>query len=319
MITSRQDTILEQCRAKLRDIIFTHNLNDVELQVLAKTLTPEEAIGTPGRRDFPIIVGKERVIEAVMLGARGQAFTDSPSEYVGRLRNMLELPLASNHNRALMVATLNAVLRYLDLVDGTVHCKDDDPEKCAAEIASHCRESGADSVGLIGLNPAIAEALAGEFGANAVQITDLDMQNIGKRKFNIEMLMLRREPGVGNGIVTQVLECPDPRDNRAVSNILFLNGFLNGFKQQFTRLEPKYHNLHCSGILHHLHDQSLHRLCGSSWNSRSPILTGPGGGSQGGANGTLAKEGHCPVSGVRFRVSGVRCQVSGVGFQVPGE
>ncbi|MDP8239032.1 MAG: DUF364 domain-containing protein [Candidatus Hatepunaea meridiana] len=184
----KQTTILEQCRDKLRDIIAAHNLNEVELQVTAKALTPEEAIGTPERRDFPIIEGKEHMIEALALGARGQAFTDSPSEFIGRIADVLDLPLDSNRNRALFVATLNAILQHLNLAEGTIHCKDDDPEKCALEIAAYARKSGARSVGLIGLNPAIAEALIGEFGTESVQILDLNRQNIGKRKFNVEIL-----------------------------------------------------------------------------------------------------------------------------------
>ena len=59
------------------------------MTVLAKPLTPEEAIGKPGRRDFPILEGKERVIEATVLGARGQAFTDSASDFEGRLEQPL--------------------------------------------------------------------------------------------------------------------------------------------------------------------------------------------------------------------------------------
>ncbi|NQU06106.1 MAG: hypothetical protein HQ568_08440 [Calditrichaeota bacterium] len=184
----KQITILDQCRDKLRDIITAHNLNEVELQIIAKVLTPEEAIGIPERRDFPIIEGKEHMIEALVLGARGQAFTDSPSEFTGRVGDVLELPLASNRNRALFIATLNAILRHLNLVEGTVHCKDDDPEKCAVEITANARKSGANSVGLVGLNPAIAEALIGEFGTESAQILDLNRQNIGKRKYNVEIL-----------------------------------------------------------------------------------------------------------------------------------
>ena len=195
MNTQMHTSILEQCRDKLSDIVAAHGLNEVELQVFAKPLTPEEAIGTPERRDFPIIEGKERMIEAVVLGARGQAFTDSASEFTGRVRDVLELPLTSSRNRALFVSTLNAVLRHLNLVDGTIHCKDDDPEKCAVEIASFTRKSGACSVGLIGLNPAIAEALVREFGAESVRITDLNRQNIGMQKFNVEILDGRTQAG----------------------------------------------------------------------------------------------------------------------------
>jgi len=51
------------------------------------------AIGEPGRRDFPIIIGKERVIEAEVLGARAHVFTDSTKEFFGKLKEILNLPL----------------------------------------------------------------------------------------------------------------------------------------------------------------------------------------------------------------------------------
>jgi len=183
-----QTTILEQCQALLRGLVEERGFDHVEIKVLAKTLSPEEAIGTPGRRDFPIIEGKERMIEAAVLGARGQAFTDSPSDFAGRIRDILELPLTDNRSRAVFVSALNAILRHLDMVQGTVHCKDDDPEKCAREIAGFARKSGANSVGLIGLNPAIAEALVREFGTESVRIADLNRQNIGQKKFGVEIL-----------------------------------------------------------------------------------------------------------------------------------
>ncbi len=108
---------------------------------------------------------------------------------------VLEMPLDSNRNRALFVATLNAVLRRLDMVEGTIHCRDDEPERCAREVAAMVRKSGSRSVGLIGLNPAIAEALVREFGADSVRITDLNRKNIGRRKFNVEILDGRTQAG----------------------------------------------------------------------------------------------------------------------------
>lgn len=180
-------SLLEQCREKIRALAAEHGLDDAEVTVLAKPLTPEEAIGTPGRRDFPIIVGKERVIEAQVCGARGQAFTDSAGEFVGKLRDVLDLPLTSNRNRALFVATLNATLRHLGMTAGTVHCKDDDPEQCGEDLAAYARKTGARTVGLVGFNPALAEALAREFGPDNTRITDLNRANIGQRKFGVEV------------------------------------------------------------------------------------------------------------------------------------
>ena len=180
-------TLLDQCRDKLRELVASHQLDSAAVTVLAKPLTPEEAIGTPTRRDYPILVGKERVIEASVLGARGQAFTDVPSDFTGQLRDVLELPLTTNRNRAVFLATMNAVMRFLSQVDGVLHCKNNEPEICATEIASAARQKKARSVGLVGLNPSIAEALVREFGADRVRITDLNPQNIGTQKFGVTL------------------------------------------------------------------------------------------------------------------------------------
>lgn len=188
MSENRRTSILENSRIKLREIAEREGLSDVAVSVLVKPLTPEEAIGKPGRRDFPIIEGKERVIEAEVLGAKGHAFTDSPADFTGRLADILNLALKTNTERALYIATLNAVLAYLGLAEKTVHCKDEEPEKCGPEIASYVlNKFGKIKVGLVGLNPAIAEALIETFGQSNVKITDLDKQNIGSTKYGVQI------------------------------------------------------------------------------------------------------------------------------------
>ena len=179
---------LENSKVKLSELIKEKRLADIDVSVTVKQLTAQEAIGEPGRRDFPIIEGKERVIEAQFLDAKGHAFTDSPGEFVGKLKQILDLPLTTNKNRAIYIATLNAVLRHLDLCEKTVHCKDDEPARCAKEIASHIMETwGNIKVGLIGLNPAIAESLIQTFGRENVTITDLNMKNIDCVKWGVSI------------------------------------------------------------------------------------------------------------------------------------
>ncbi|MBN1477319.1 hypothetical protein JXA47_11245 [Candidatus Sumerlaeota bacterium] len=180
--------VLERARTALARIIGEQDLADVDVSVLVKTLTPEEAIGSPGRRDFPIVIGRERVIEAKVLGARAHAFTDSPTEFVGKLGEILDLPLMSSRERAVFVATLNAVLRHVGRAGQTLHCRDDEPERCAEEICRHILERwGRVRVGLIGRNPAIAERMSQTFGAESIAITDLDEANVGKREFATEI------------------------------------------------------------------------------------------------------------------------------------
>jgi uncharacterized protein (DUF4213/DUF364 family) len=179
---------LEKSRVQLVEIARGNRLLDAQVSVLVKTLTPDEAIGVPGRRDFPIILGKERVVEADVLGAKAHAFTDSAGEFVGNLKEVLALPLTSNRERSIYVATLNAVLRHLHLVDHTIHCKDEDPERCAKEITSQIlKKWGKVKVGFIGLNPAIAESLIELFGSENVKITDLNKQNINSSKYGVKV------------------------------------------------------------------------------------------------------------------------------------
>ena len=78
-------SILEEARVRFRAVVEDHRLLELPVSVSAKPLTPEEAIGSPGRRDLPIAVGRERVVEADVLGAKGHAFTDSPGDFAGSL------------------------------------------------------------------------------------------------------------------------------------------------------------------------------------------------------------------------------------------
>jgi uncharacterized protein (DUF4213/DUF364 family) len=188
MDTKNNQPILKKARDAFEDIAREHGLLDREVSVLVKTLSPEEAIGTPGRRDFPILIGQERVIEAEFLGAKAHAFTDSPCEFVGTLQGIIDLPLVTNGQRALCIATVNAVLRHLNIIESTLHCKDEEPEKCAAEISSSLLQKfGRIKIGLIGLNPAITARLSQDFGPENLRITDLNKLNIGSTKFGVEI------------------------------------------------------------------------------------------------------------------------------------
>ena len=215
-------SFLENSKIQLADIVTKHRLLDAHVSVLVKTLTPEEAIGEPGRRDFPIILGKERVIEAEVLGTRAHAFTDSPGEFVGDLKGVLRLSLSSNRERSIFVATLNATLRYLNLIEKTIHCRDEDPERCGKEIASELlKRWGKGKIGFIGLNPAIAENLTETFGAENVRITDLNKQNIHSFKFGVKVWD-------GNESTEQLVE---------QSDVILITGttFVNGTFDQIMR------------------------------------------------------------------------------------
>ena len=85
MASSETKSILDMVRAEFIRLVEEAGMGGAGVSVRARTLTPEEAIGTPERRDFPIVAGKERVIEAAVSGARAHAFTDSPGDFEGTL------------------------------------------------------------------------------------------------------------------------------------------------------------------------------------------------------------------------------------------
>ena len=109
--------------------------------VSARDLSPTEAIGKPDRDDYPLLTGKEVMMEARIRDSAGQAFTDQAGKFDGTLADVMALPLNTNYRRAVFVATLNAVLRNLGEAEATVHCKDKEPALCARQLPAYLRET----------------------------------------------------------------------------------------------------------------------------------------------------------------------------------
>jgi len=118
--------IIEQVRNKIIEITERLNIQDEEITITCRTLTPEEAIGNPLHDDYPIQLGLERIIEADFMGKKGQAFSDSYFNYNGRVRDVLSLSLDSNSRRAIFISSLNAIMAHLNMIPEAIHCKDDD-------------------------------------------------------------------------------------------------------------------------------------------------------------------------------------------------
>lgn len=168
---------------KFKKLIEDKGLLSEEVKITGKTLTPKEAIGNTEREDFPIIKGKEKLLQADFRGAKGQAFTDMPNNFEGSLKQIVEMPLETNFHTAVYIATLNAVCNYLKITDKTVHCKDGEPERCAGELVEYIKNKyGNPQIALIGFQPAMLENLSKNF---KVRIVDLDSNNIGKVKYNV--------------------------------------------------------------------------------------------------------------------------------------
>ena len=181
--------ILEGTRQKLSELVKHHGLAEQKILVRIGTLTPEEAIGNPARNDYPILEGKEVMIEADFLGSYGQAFTDRPQNFSGTISGLLNLDMDTRGNRAIFIAAVNAITSYLGIAQGMRHCRNDEPERCAALIAEKLhKDFGKVKIGLIGLQPAILEHLSTTFGPDNVRCSDLNPKNIGTVKSGVTIL-----------------------------------------------------------------------------------------------------------------------------------
>ncbi len=174
----------------LIDLARGNDLLEFEVDITAKILTPEEAVGKTERKDFPLLQGKESLIQANFKGALGQAFTDVPRSYKGKLLKIFELELTDSGDRALFIAALNALTRYVGMVNDTIHCKDKGPELCAKEIVRTIIDRyGTDvSVGIVGFQPAIIDHFSTTLSVGNLKVTDLDKNNINKLKYGVLIL-----------------------------------------------------------------------------------------------------------------------------------
>jgi uncharacterized protein (DUF4213/DUF364 family) len=176
-----------QLKERFLSLAKEYSLLNEPVTVTARILSNEEAIGNPTRQDYPLLKGKEFLIEATFQDCRGQAFTDAPNELGSLLGEILNLPLDDVSNRAIFIASLNAVMRSLKNDVMTIHCHDDEPEDCAAEMIQRLQKMQIRKVGLVGLQPAILEALVENFDEDSVLCVDRDESQRGQSKYGVQI------------------------------------------------------------------------------------------------------------------------------------
>ncbi|SFR76079.1 Putative heavy-metal chelation [Anaeromicropila populeti] len=178
--------MFQKLKEGLMQIVQDYNLTNSQICITSNALTPEEAIGETQRKDFPILAGKEIMIQASFENGKGQAFTDSPAIFKGSLEEVLKLDVVKDdYARALFVASLNAIMRQVGLVENTVHCKNGEPELCAQRFLTYIKETyGLPKIALIGYQPALLEHLSKEF---QIRVLDLNPETIGTVKWGIKV------------------------------------------------------------------------------------------------------------------------------------
>jgi len=176
-------TLYDKLRSSFITLVKENHLEAQEVVIRARALTPDEAIGNPEDKDYPLILGRERMMQAEFRNTCGQAYTDMYGNYSGKLSKIAEMELKNNFRRAIFISSLNALMRYLGLIDKTMHCRDDEPRECSLKLAEYIAvKYGNPKIAMVGLQPRIVESLAKSF---EIKVTDMDYANIDKEKFGV--------------------------------------------------------------------------------------------------------------------------------------
>lgn len=193
----------DELKDRFIKLLESEGILEADVQITTRSLTPEEAIGITKRKDYPILTGKDVLVQAECMGALGQAFTDAPSAFTGTLSDLCALDIKnSSHNRGLFIAALNAVMKHLGLVECTVHCRDDGPEQCAVKAAHFISQNyGRPNIGLVGYQPSFLERLSQDF---PVRVVDLNPDNIGQMRCGLLV-----EDGSADGVTDGILQWAD--------------------------------------------------------------------------------------------------------------
>jgi len=152
-------SLIEELKENFINIIEKNNLKHEDIEIKTCPSSPHE---------------KEILIEADFKGNKGQAFSTGAINFQGKIKDILNIDLNTSENRALFIVCTNAVLKHLNLIEGTVHCNEKEVKRCAQKIAdSFSRRYGMFlTIGMIGLQPTIAEALIKKIGKENIRICD---------------------------------------------------------------------------------------------------------------------------------------------------
>lgn len=158
--------------------------------VLSRALGIKEALGDPSPyKDFALQRGVEKLMDVEIDGHHGQSFTSQPCNWKGTVEEVLAMKLNSDKDRALAAGTINALASVLGIASGTVHCKDDGPDRCGAmaapELENRLPKNGV--LGIVGYQPALLHHAAKVLGPGRVRVADLNPANIGELRCGVRI------------------------------------------------------------------------------------------------------------------------------------
>lgn len=136
--------------------------------------------------DYALAKGEEVLLRCKLGNSYGDAFTNKPKPFRGKLGEIFDLDLENETDRAIFFSALNAAFNHLDLINKTIHCQGNDPKKCGRELVEYLQEKyGKPKIVHIGYQPGHLEYCCKN---TETFVTDRNPENIGKEKFGTKIL-----------------------------------------------------------------------------------------------------------------------------------
>lgn len=199
MNASSKNTIYKKIGKEFRKIVTKHKLQEekVDCSIIVKGFIGHQPKAKESKdfleqhfrmpsKEYALTGGKEVIVRCKFRDAYGDAFTDQPRAFKGKLKEILDFSFGNPSRRAIYFATLNATLHYLGMVEGTVHCDEDEPKKCGGQLVDYVLKNFGDvKIAHIGYQPGHVEACSKYFTS---YVTDLNHENIGRNKFGRKII-----------------------------------------------------------------------------------------------------------------------------------
>lgn len=173
----------EYLRKKFEEIVNSDGLRD---KIFECNVLGADFVKLPSD-EYALMKGKEFLVDCKINRFHGQAFTDNPMLFRGRVIDVADMVMGTKSEKAVFFATLNAVLRVKGEIERTVHCIRQAPEECGKLLATQILQNyGKVKVAHIGFQPGHIKATSDIF--DTIYITDFNHENVGKVKFGVKVI-----------------------------------------------------------------------------------------------------------------------------------
>ena len=125
------------------------DLLDKEVSVTGSS-EPERTL-LPDNEPPSTVARPEYCVTAELLGVKGEAYTETPSDFCGTLKEALAIPPTEKGISAVTIAALNAAMSYLDQASGTFPDGEEERVRYADALCRYVKEEfGTDHIILVG-------------------------------------------------------------------------------------------------------------------------------------------------------------------------